>query len=152
MRPYTSVADLNTKLGQGKKKAGPAGISPRMFDICTQIFDGYRAVDTVLRDCERIGAHLRAAIASWGTSRANSKGKEREDSPNDSSVLASYPAENGALNLVTLAPSTSKDYLAAQPELLSSAIQLKDYQLAGLNWLRFVLLFELPEMILITRQ
>ncbi|KAI6040356.1 SNF2 family N-terminal domain-containing protein [Pisolithus marmoratus] len=58
LRPFRSVDDLIVKLGQGKKKAGPAGISPRIFEDCQTVLSGYGTVDNVLEKCERIGASL----------------------------------------------------------------------------------------------
>ncbi|TFK54430.1 hypothetical protein OE88DRAFT_1655084 [Heliocybe sulcata] len=141
LRPFSSTMDLKTKLNQGKKKAGPAGISPRLFDDCTQIFAGYGAVDSILQDCERIGAQLKAAIASW--SGPSSKGKEREGSSvpsRDSSVLplGEDVVEDGALSLRSFAATSSKKngpFLSQQPSLLAEKIQLKEYQLLGVNWL-----------------
>ena len=51
LRPFTSVDDLNAKLGQGRKKAGPAGISPRMFEdsetvsACHQSYSQRESID-----------------------------------------------------------------------------------------------------------
>lgn len=100
LRPFVSVDDVNTKLGQGRKKAGPAGVSPRLFEDCQRVLGGYGAVDSVLEKCERIGAGLRTAIASWTADGVNNKGKGRDDmSHNASSVL--NDVEEGSLSLGT---------------------------------------------------
>ncbi|EDQ99523.1 SNF2 family DNA-dependent ATPase [Laccaria bicolor S238N-H82] len=90
LRPFESIDDLNTKLGQGKKKAGPGGLSPKLFEDCKTILKGYGQVDAVLEDCERIGAGLRAAIATWTTS---GKGKDKADSSENGET-------DGALSLL----------------------------------------------------
>lgn len=134
LRPFVSVEDLNAKLGQGRKKIGPAGISPRMFEDCQAIFEGYGEVDSILEDCEQIGADLRAAIATWTTPSVVGKGKAKEEALMDS-------VEDGALSIVSLSPSKNqkpKDYLLTQPTLLSDTVQLKDYQLLGVNWLHLL--------------
>ena len=132
LRPFDSIDDLNAKLGQGKKKAGPAGISPRLFEECTAMFKGYGAVDDILEDCERIGASLRAAIASWTVGSANDKGKAKQD--------VSQEEDDGALSLHSMSSSRErpKDFLTAQPSLLSDSVQLKEYQLLGVNWLNLL--------------
>ncbi|KAG6832596.1 hypothetical protein H0H92_014432 [Tricholoma furcatifolium] len=133
LRPFDSVEDLNAKLGQGKKKAGPAGISPRMFEECQKIFNEYNTVDDILKDCEDIGTELRTAIASWSSS-ASGKGKAKEVLP-----AASTPTEqnDGALNLVSLGSHQDHNkpgnYLVEQPSLVSKTVQLKEYQLLGLG-------------------
>ncbi|KAG5648487.1 hypothetical protein DXG03_003098 [Asterophora parasitica] len=137
LRPFNSIDDLTTKLGQGKKKIGPSGISPRMFEECQTILEGYGEVDNILADCEKIGATLRAAIATWTTTPLSGKGKEKEDSATSSTSSS----DDGAVSLVTLGPlktQNSKDYLVAQPSLLSETVQLKEYQLLGVNWLNLL--------------
>ncbi|KAF8633397.1 hypothetical protein AX17_004568 [Amanita inopinata Kibby_2008] len=134
LRPFDGVEDLNEKLGQGRKKAGPAGISSRLFEECTSIFQGYGAVDNILEDCEKIGATLRAAISTWTISTPNGKGKGKEEAPKDE-------VEEGALSLRTMSTSKdqkTKDYLSTQPALLSDTVQLKEYQLLGVNWLNLL--------------
>lgn len=131
LRPFDSVDDLREKLGQqGKKKGATSkGVSSRMFDDCVEIFRGYGAVDDVLAQCERIGGQLSAAIASW--SQDTRKGKEKATCDNID--------ENGALSLVSpVNERTSKDFLSEQPKSLSRGVQLKGYQLLGVNWLRLL--------------
>ena len=135
LRPFTSVEDLNTKLGQGKKKAGPAGISPRMFEDSAAIFEGYGRVDSILADCEGIGADLKKEIASWTHGSKSAKGKQRELAENsrDSSVSA----EDGAVMLthVALRAHKPKYYMTSQPSSLQPGVVLKEYQMIGVNWL-----------------
>lgn len=144
-RPFEDVADLNTKLGQGKKKAGPGGISPRMFEDSTAIFEGYGTVDGILEDCEDIGTSLRDAIASWTAGDGKGKGKQKEDREPSQSSSRNSPGvsstEDGALSLVNLdavQAHAAKDFLAAQPTTLSEGTVLKDYQLLGVNWLNLL--------------
>lgn len=112
-------------MGQGKKKAGPTGISPRMLDDCVQILKGYGSVDSVLESCEKIGSSLRATIASWTVSKG----------PTIEAV------EDGAISLLSLTSlkkSKVQNYLTSQPNLLSQNVLLKEYQLLGVNWLNLL--------------
>ncbi|KAH9929517.1 SNF2 family N-terminal domain-containing protein [Epithele typhae] len=128
LRPYVSIEDLNSKLSQGKKKAGPAGVSSRMFEDSAAIFKGYHKVDSILEDCEKIGTSLRTEIASW----THSKGKEREGS-RASSVLDN----DGVISLTHIEGSLDKPkyYMNNPPALLQEGVLLKDYQMIGVNWL-----------------
>ena len=138
LRPFTSVEDLNAKLGQGKKKAGPAGISPRMFEDSATIFQGYGKVDSILESCEKIGVELRKEISSWHHSKANglTKGKQRE-AASSSSRDPSESTEDGALTLTHLSAPNHKPkyYMTVQPSLLQPGVTLKEYQMIGVNWL-----------------
>ena len=140
LRPFPSIDDLNSRLGQGRKKAGPAGISPRMFEDCTSIFAGYNIVDHILARCEKQGAKLRAEIASW--SDPGGKGKAKEGgSTSRNSPSTSEEAEDGALSLRSQASLNAQRpdyYISVQPPSLSPSLQLKEYQMLGLNWLNLL--------------
>lgn len=144
MRPFRDIEDLNVKLGQGKKKAGPGGISPRMFEDCTTIFAGYGAVDAVLEDCEDIGVSLREAIASWTPNDTKGKGKQIDSILSSGGSSRDSPAvgqTDGAISLVSLQAiktHASKDFIASQPTLLREGTVLKDYQLLGVSWLNLL--------------
>ncbi|KAJ3533274.1 hypothetical protein NM688_g7306 [Phlebia brevispora] len=137
LRPFKSIDDLNERLNQGRKKAGPAGISPRMFEDCASIFAGYSIVDHILARCEKQGAKLRAEIASWTDSGA--KVATREGS--SSSRSPSEEAEDGALSLrsqSSLKAQRPDYFISKQPQTLSPTLQLKEYQMLGLNWLNLL--------------
>ena len=126
-RPFQSTDDIRNKLGQGRKKAGPNGISPRMFEDCTAILKGYGSVDNVLEDCEQIGASLRTTISSWNLDGDGTNSLEN--------------AEDGALSLLSLGSlkhHKAQKYLTNQPTMLSDNVTLKEYQLLGVNWLNLL--------------
>ncbi|EIW63409.1 uncharacterized protein TRAVEDRAFT_161700 [Trametes versicolor FP-101664 SS1] len=133
LRPFQSVEDLNAKLGQGRKKAGPAGISPRMFEDCAAIFEGYGKVDSILEDCEGIGAELRKEIASWTANKSKGKARDIPDPSRDSSVSA----EEGAISFthLELPEHKPKYFMTVQSALLKPSVKLKEYQMIGVNWL-----------------
>lgn len=136
LRPFGSVDDLEHRLGQGRKKAGPAGLSPRIFQEVVDIYQGYGSVDSILEDCERIGVELRSEIASWSR---KDKGKGKNKVKDDTSILLEEDQEDGALNLHSLTVSDENSgFLVKSPALLSKDIQLKNYQLLGVNWLNLL--------------
>lgn len=142
LRPFKSVEDLENRLQQGRKRAGPAGISPRMFQDCVDTLEGYGTVDQILLDCERIGIEIRRTIAAWSK---KGKGKEREDSlTSHSSSLDEEVGTDGALSIVAISTaSPTKGLVSKAPSLLSDGVQLKDYQLMGLSWLNLLYTKEL---------
>ncbi|TFY58522.1 hypothetical protein EVJ58_g6371 [Rhodofomes roseus] len=137
LRPFSSVDDLKAKLGQGRKKAGPAGISPRMFEDCQATFEGYGRVDNILQDCEQIGAELKAEISRWTGGSSVKAGRKGASSSRSPSISAD---DDGALALTsqTVADSKPAYYITSQPSLISKDIQLKEYQLIGVNWLNLL--------------
>ncbi|TCD69809.1 hypothetical protein EIP91_006122 [Steccherinum ochraceum] len=143
LRPYESTSDLDEKLGQNRKKAGPAGISSRMVEDCQETFKGYAAIDNILAKCESIGAKLKHDINSWTTGPSSVK-PSREASAAASSratSVASDLVDDGALALRSQASLAAKKpayYISTQPPSLSQSLQLKEYQLLGINWLNLL--------------
>ena len=101
-----------------------------MFEDSTTIFKGYGKVDSILEDCESIGATLRKEISSW--THGDAKGKEVD-------AAASLPSsvDDGAISLTRVeAPNHKpKYYMTSQPSLLKDGVKLKGYQMIGINWL-----------------
>ena len=136
-RPFEQPEDINAKLSQTKKKAGPAGIRPRIFEDTVAIMEGYADVDRILEKCENIGAKLRTAIAAWTAPKSDKgKGVAVRDG---SIVLANDVQEDGALSLLSR-PSfdADKNRFLGQPSLLADSVMLKEYQLLGVNWLNLL--------------
>ncbi|PPQ63979.1 hypothetical protein CVT24_009408, partial [Panaeolus cyanescens] len=123
IRPFESVEQLRERLGQGKRRSGPHGISKRMFDDCVNILKGYGSVDRVLQECEEIGQKIRSVVSSWSSDQ-----------------VGDDIGEDGSLSLLALPSDTRKpkDCLTSQPKLLSDTVSLKEYQLLGVNWLNLL--------------
>lgn len=85
-------------------------------------------MDQILKGCEHIGRELRKVIDSW-TSYPRDKGKGKEVPDTDS----------GAIELVAIAEAShAKGFITKPPSLLAPGVQLKDYQLTGISWLRLL--------------
>ncbi|KLO15390.1 hypothetical protein SCHPADRAFT_849585 [Schizopora paradoxa] len=136
LRPFASEEDLVKRLNLGKKKAGLAGISPRVFQDCVSIYEGFGAVDEILLGCEEIGSELKTAISAWS---GKTKGKQREGSVSAASLFDDE-ADDGAIDLVSLPfeNGTLGSGLISAPSSLSKDVQLKDYQIIGINWLNLL--------------
>lgn len=109
-----------------------------MFEDCVSIYEGYGSVDRILEDCERIGHDLKKAIAGWS---GKAKGKQRDGSmaSRSPSILDDDVADDGALNLVSLSNNYGGNgFITKPPSLLAPDVQLKDYQLIGINWLQLL--------------
>ena len=138
VRPFEHPEDISAKLGQTKKKTEATGISPRIFKDTVSIMAGYAEVDRILEKCERIGAKLRSAIASW-TTTGSDEGKGLT-SREGSAALADDLQEDGTLSLRSRASFSvgKKNQFLSQPSLLSDSVTLKEYQLLGVDWLNFL--------------
>lgn len=136
LRPFIDVDDIQRKLS--KKK----GVSARIYQAYVEILEGYHSVDSVLEECERVGAELNEIISGWGG---------QPDSKSDSNGTAGEGADDAGVHLVDVNAidanveednpkrrEAMKHYVRTQPAAISPSIQLKDYQLLGLNWLNLL--------------
>ncbi|KAE8226142.1 hypothetical protein CF319_g1232 [Tilletia indica] len=159
MRPFKSVADVNTRLGDKKVK----GVTPRLFHNCIELMAGYHEVDTILAKCEKVGRMLQDAMADWdpeylhqigggmataagsraGTPLPSGSGSVKAQTPVPTAAPSPSPAvaggetEGGAeqKQRSVVADGKRKAWLSEQPAGMAPGVVLKNYQLAGLNWL-----------------
>ncbi|GJJ06223.1 hypothetical protein Clacol_000413 [Clathrus columnatus] len=124
LRPFEDVDDFNTKLSRKNK----TGLSKNILGYCKELFESYRTVDNLLEKCEKIGAELREAIDKWKIGKV----------PEASSSKLAVDEEDGSLALLESLPEdyeSNGDFILKQPSLLSDTVQLKEYQLLGVNWM-----------------
>lgn len=95
------------------------------------ILEGYGEVDSILEECEHIGAKLKSAIATWAITGS---GKKKE------ADLTETIQEDGALSLRSSGTfdAKEKNKFLSQPSLLSDSVTLKEYQLVGVNWMHLL--------------
>ena len=98
------------------------------------MFRGYKSVDDVLAGCERVGDQLKEVISKWSQNSVPTASTSKETTPfNDC---------DGALALGTLPGVEQRDcdsdYISTQPSLLADTVQLKEYQLLGVNWMNLL--------------
>ena len=113
-----------------------------MVEDCREIFEGYAAIDHILTKCESIGSKLKHEINTW-TSGSPSVKPSRDVSAANSrgTSVASDLMDDGALALrsqASLADKKPAYYISTQPPSLSEKLQLKDYQMIGINWLNLL--------------
>lgn len=125
-QPFTSVEHLKTQLGQGKRKTGPMGLRPNIFDESVSILAGYSVVDDVLDKCKRIGDSLKITMAKWGSHFDNLDEFKGDGSKQETNQTV--------IDLTDVPSAKSGNFLRSQPKSVSGKVSLKDYQLVGLNW------------------
>lgn len=145
IRPFESEDQLRKKL-QRKK-----GVSPRYFDDYIRILEGYESVDSVIAKCERVGKELSDILAIWAS--VADTDAEASTSANGVETGSATPTDAGGVSIVAVdveaiqakaeaigatdaaRSEALKGYMSTQPSLLAEGVQLKDYQLLGVNWL-----------------
>lgn len=159
-RPFSSLdavrsihVDAKAKAEQekGKKKARKPRITfgARLVESAEEMWDAYSTIDSVVKQCENLGKPMVAGMARWGINifGASTDGEVDAVTLDDSSDTSSTrdsgyhtpksghgsDTENGDLR-----KTSSKVKLLKQPAIMNDNIELKDYQVVGLNWLNLL--------------
>ncbi|KAI8583198.1 hypothetical protein K450DRAFT_170107 [Umbelopsis ramanniana AG] len=109
LRPFRDIDDLQRKLKITK------GLGERFINAHREMMQGYSAVDKLIDDIEKIGTRIEKVMQIWN---------KKEQNGEDQSV-----SEDAILKVAM------EGYLYKQPDLMSSEITLKGYQVFGVNWI-----------------
>lgn len=139
-RPFSTLdaaraVTAPTKTGK-MSKARPIG--ERLVEIASQMWSGYDAVDELVADCERLAQPIQQALKGWGVGASEGELQLMNlDDAHDSGI--GTPASSCPSDDVPAPQSSrkSKGKFLNQPENMGH-VQLKDYQLVGLNWLNLL--------------
>ncbi|KAF2467560.1 uncharacterized protein BDR25DRAFT_374887 [Lindgomyces ingoldianus] len=155
-RPFTSLTavekiyvDSQLSSGNGKKAKKPKiPMGERLVDSATSMWRGYMAIDQLVIKCEARGKTIAAAMAKWGVDvfGATIEGEVALTSLDDGSDTSSIrdsgigtPRSSSDTEADTVQKgSRGKSTLLKKPSNMSPDLQLKDYQLVGLNWLNLL--------------
>lgn len=129
-----SSAAQTTKSGKASR-ARPIG--NRIVDDCSEMWEGYDAVDELVEECERLAKPIQDALKGWGIGPTEEGELQvmNLDDAHDSGI--GTPASSTASDDVSKPTPKSKRFLG-QPETMSANVRLKNYQLVGLNWLNLL--------------
>jgi SWI/SNF-related matrix-associated actin-dependent regulator 1 of chromatin subfamily A len=159
-RPFDSLdtvrkihVDLKAKEEQekGKKKARKPRIlfGARLVESAEDMWDAYSTIDSVVKQCEGLGKPMVNGMARWGINifGASTDGEVDVVTLDDSSDTSSTrdsgyhtpKSGHGSDNESgDLRKTSSKVKLLKQPAIMNDDIELKDYQIVGLNWLNLL--------------
>lgn len=136
--PTDDAEDSEPKKRGGRRRVAKKGrnIGNRIVDGVEQVLKGYNGVDDLITECEAIGKRVREKLAKWTSA---TKEMQDEGALTLTSINASTPST--ATTDPSPAPSEkdSSEFLPTiQPGILSEDVQLKDYQIIGVNWLHLL--------------
>ena len=151
LRPYESIDAIREVAApapaNGKKRRSKP-IGDKVIDVCLETMKGYEAVDSLINKVEALGKPIAESIKAWGVDVQTGTTAGELDmtdlhvgsdtgSAKDSGV--GTPTDDGETD-ITGKKRTKAATFYDQPKNMKEGVQLKDYQVAGLNWL--ALLYE----------
>ncbi|KAF2831327.1 hypothetical protein CC86DRAFT_281980 [Ophiobolus disseminans] len=152
-RPYASLAairkthvDSKKPLKEGKKARKPRiTFGERLLDSAEEMWEAYSTIDSVVKKCEDKGRPMVAGMARWGI---NIFGASTEDgidatslddsSDTNSSRDSGYHTPRSDAGTSNTRRVINRAKLLKQPAIMNKDIELKDYQIVGLNWLNLL--------------
>ncbi|EXJ56639.1 hypothetical protein A1O7_06983 [Cladophialophora yegresii CBS 114405] len=139
-RPFRSLDAVkkveDPKPAKGRRKT--AIIGERIVDKVKEMLRSYEAVDYLVKQCQNLAKPLSHEMKSWGSKAISSQTGELEMV----SLQAQRPSHDSGIGTPVsdeedVKRSGSKG-LIQQPSIMSHDIQMKDYQIVGLNWLNLL--------------
>ncbi|KAL2836969.1 SNF2 family N-terminal domain-containing protein [Aspergillus pseudodeflectus] len=154
-RPFTSLDEVRvipsppadqplTKTGKRRKAPKPVG--DRIVDKCLDMWVGYKAVDSLVEQCETLGKPIAMEMKKWGVDIFGKREGELElvslelPGSHDSGIGTPASQRSDDDSDSPESRSRKKSRFISQPGIMAEDLKMKNYQIVGINWLS--LLFE----------
>ncbi|EMD63092.1 hypothetical protein COCSADRAFT_92547 [Bipolaris sorokiniana ND90Pr] len=155
-RPFASldaVRKIHVDLApaeKGKKKARKPRITTgaRLVESTEGMWNAYSTIDSVVKQCEALGKPMVAGMARWGIDIFGASTEEGMDvtslddsdtnSARDSGYHTPKSSNSSDTESKSIRKAASRTKLLKQPSIMNDDIELKDYQVVGLNWLNLL--------------
>ncbi|GAB7341619.1 hypothetical protein MBLNU457_7819t1 [Dothideomycetes sp. NU457] len=145
-RPFKTLNEIrvisNVKPTKSGKKSTRKPIGEKVLDVCEEMWDGYEAVDALVKKCDDIGEPIRQTMNQWGldmtaATQDGELGITKIEDPHDSGIGTPSSTMSVDDDVVSPVKRSSKKALK-QPAIMSKNLKMKDYQVFGLNWLNLL--------------
>jgi SWI/SNF-related matrix-associated actin-dependent regulator 1 of chromatin subfamily A len=149
-RPFATLDGVRQVSAPAAKKSRAKRtkrIGDKVVDVCLETWTGYDAVDSLIRKVEILGKPIAAAIRGWGVDvqTGNESGElemvelnAESDSQSAKDSGIGTPTDDGDLEIKDNKRNKATGAFKEQPKNMREGVVLKDYQLAGLNWLNLL--------------
>ncbi|KAF2739316.1 hypothetical protein EJ04DRAFT_549401 [Polyplosphaeria fusca] len=159
-RPFKSTAEIEKiridvpgQVKHPKARRPKVPFGQRLVEHASTMWNGYRAVDNLVEQCKARGRPISAAISKWGinisgTTKDGEVAITNLDDASDAGSMrdsgyatprssnSSDPESEISKKKSSIARGSSrKPRLLQKPSIMSAELELKDYQVVGLNWL-----------------
>ncbi|KAI8940153.1 hypothetical protein NX059_003864 [Plenodomus lindquistii] len=156
-RPFTSLeavrkihVDLAQKDSKKKPRKPRITFGARLVEAAEDMWDAYSTIDSVVKQCKVLGKPMVAGMARWGI---DIFGASTDDggvdiislddtsdasSSRDSGYHTPRSTHGSDTEINSVRKGASRTKLLKQPAIMNDDIELKDYQVVGLNWLNLL--------------
>lgn len=150
-RPFASLDAVRvvptpvdpTKKPKGKQRRAPAPIGDKIVDKCKDMWNGYLAIDSLVRECESLGKPVADEMKKWGVDIFGKSELEMTSLNNAHDSGIATPSSNRQSPdedddegpVIASRKSKSESSFISQPSIMAEDLTMKDYQIVGINWL-----------------
>ena len=158
-RPYSSIYavsednfesyGLESNEGSKKRKGQKKTLGQKIVENTEFSLRGYKAVDSLVRQCSEYGDLIFKQMERWGVRTGSNEGEldlvDVEPSQQSSGIKdVEADLEDDEDEIKVLSRRTNGlPYISKMPAILSEEIDLKDYQVVGINWLNLLYRYNL---------
>ncbi|KAI5798849.1 SNF2 family N-terminal domain-containing protein [Geopyxis carbonaria] len=159
-RPFKSLDYVRevreAPVNKTKKRGGKTrAIGEKLVDICLETWRGYEAVDSLIEKVEKLGRPIAESIKTWGVDIVSGTGSGELDmtdiniesdagSAKDSGIGTPtegsdpIPIDEADAEIKGSKRAKPMGFFKEQPKNMKEGVVLKDYQIAGVNWLNLL--------------
>jgi len=133
-----------TTTKNGKQRISKKLVGDRMVDACELMWAGYDAVDELVAECSALGKPIAEEMQKWGINAHGQTGElemveldaiQAHDSGIGTPSSTAASADIDEDDSLAISRVKKKPVVLRQPQIMSPNLVMKDYQVAGLNWL-----------------
>lgn len=144
-RPFKSLDDVRKiqdpklKPVKGRRKVIPVG--ERIVEKVETMLTSYEAVDYLVEKCQKLAKPLADEMEAWGVNLYGTQNGELDMVSLRDTLRSSHDSGIGTPvsddEHDAIKRRTAKNFIG-QPSIMSDDIQMKDYQVVGINWLNML--------------
>ncbi|KAJ5274119.1 hypothetical protein N7478_009244 [Penicillium angulare] len=152
VRAVPTPVDPSKPKPKGKPRKAPVPIGQRIVEKCTEMWNGYLAIDSLVAECEALGKPVATEMKKWGVDMFGKADGDfdlvsmNKANAHDSGIAtpsSNHPSGNDSDDegpVTTSRKSKTNSGFISQPSIMADDLVMKDYQVVGINWL--ALLFQ----------
>lgn len=131
----------NEENGEKKRRAQRKTLGQKIIENTEFSLKGYKAVDSLIKKCSEYGDLISKQMERWGvtvTGEGELEMVDLEPTQNAIDIEGKNDYDEEDEDIIVRPKSKSLTYIKEKPSLLPEDIELKNYQVVGINWLNLL--------------
>ena len=147
-RPFKTLQQVRSiSQNPNTKKTGKTRpVGDKVVDKCSDMWNGYNAIDQLVKQCSELGDTVQKEMGKWGVDFSGTRdgelditdlevSKKSRDSGVGTPTSRDISADEADGNDASGHKNPKSAHFIPQPSIMAPGTIVKDYQLVGMNWL-----------------